>query len=289
MNDQELTTAVRQSVAGARMSVPEEQISSRSRAIRAGRRRRVTAGVTAAVSAGAAAIAAAVFLPGSAAPTAQHAQDTAYVISHVTQALDAVPADTIFFLQATIGPHSVVADTWARGGQMRIERMTPSGQLASESGYAGTSTTVTTVLVNYQDRTWSRSARVLDPQAAAANARAAVSSACDSPDGFAIPANASKMAASLRAWVACGRLKADGTASVDGVTAIKLTTLMNGVTYTWYVSPATYLPTRMTTTRPGVLLARDDFQWLSPTKANLAQLNLPAAPQGFTQVSMPTP
>jgi hypothetical protein len=38
MNDQELTTAVRQSVDGAHMDVPEEQIARRGRAIRAARR-----------------------------------------------------------------------------------------------------------------------------------------------------------------------------------------------------------------------------------------------------------
>lgn len=290
MNDHELTTLLQKSVAAARMSVPEEQITGRGRAIRTGHRRRVAAGVTAAVSAGAAAIAAVAFLPGSAAPAPRHAQDTAYVISHVTHALDAVPASTIFFMRMTIGPHSAVTDTWARGARMRTERMTPAGHLVFESGFAATSTTVTTVNVNYLGKTWSRSARGVSPlSSAAAKARAAASSACNSPNGFAITDNASNMAASLRSWVSCGSLKADGTASIGGVTAIKLTTLMNGVTYTWYVSPATYLPTRMTTTRPGILLAQEDFQWLPPTTANLAQLNLPAAPRGFTQVSMPTP
>lgn len=288
MNDQELTAAVRESVGGVRMSIPEEQITSRGRAIRAARRRSMAVGATAVVSAGAAAIAAAVVLPGPASPAVQHAQDTAYVISHVTRALDAVPASTIFFMQST--NRAAVTDEWARGGNARIERMTPAGQPVSETGLAGTSTTVTTVVVNDQDKTWSRSDKSLGqvPAAAQANAaRNAASPACDSRHGFTITDNASNMAASLRAWVSCGELKASGTASVDGVTDITLTTLVNGVTYTWYVNPATYLPARMTTTRPGVLLVQDDFQWLPPTSANLAKLNLPAAPQGFTQVAMP--
>jgi hypothetical protein len=53
MNDQELITAVRQSVHGVHMNVPAEQIVSRSRAIRAGGHRRLAAGITAAAAAGA--------------------------------------------------------------------------------------------------------------------------------------------------------------------------------------------------------------------------------------------
>lgn len=52
MNDQELITAVRQSVHGVRMNVPAEQIVSRSRAIRASGHRRLAAGITAAAAAG---------------------------------------------------------------------------------------------------------------------------------------------------------------------------------------------------------------------------------------------
>jgi hypothetical protein len=52
MNDQELITAVRQSVHGVRMNVPAEQIASRSRAIRASGHRRLAACITAVAAAG---------------------------------------------------------------------------------------------------------------------------------------------------------------------------------------------------------------------------------------------
>jgi hypothetical protein len=52
MNDQELITAVRQSVHGVRMNVPADQIVSRSRAIRASGHRRLAAGITAVAAAG---------------------------------------------------------------------------------------------------------------------------------------------------------------------------------------------------------------------------------------------
>jgi hypothetical protein len=53
MNDEELMTAVRESVTGVRMAIPEEQIARRSRAIRARRRIPAAAGALA-VAAGAA-------------------------------------------------------------------------------------------------------------------------------------------------------------------------------------------------------------------------------------------
>lgn len=52
MNDQELITAVRQSVHGVRMNVPAEQIVSRSHAIRASGHRRLAACITAVAAAG---------------------------------------------------------------------------------------------------------------------------------------------------------------------------------------------------------------------------------------------
>lgn len=81
-------------------------------------------------------------------------------------------------------------------------------------------------------------------------------------------------------------LKADGTATVDGVTAIRLTEPTNdGVTASWYVNPATYLPIRRTVTQRGVLLSTVAFQWLPRTAANLARLSLPVAPRGFAQAA----
>jgi hypothetical protein len=56
MNDQEVITAVRQSVHGVRMNVPAEQIVSRSRAIRASGHRRLAAGITAVAAAGSVAL-----------------------------------------------------------------------------------------------------------------------------------------------------------------------------------------------------------------------------------------
>lgn len=283
MNDQELTTAVRQSVGGARMSVPEEQIVSRSRAIRAARRRRVAASVTAVVSAGAAAIAAAAFLPRPAAPAMQ---DTAYVVSHVTQALDALPAGTIMYTHITLTRNTgtiTVTNTWATDSQVRYEGFNQDGQLATETGNVITHGVSTDYMINYPGKTWTRTA------AAAATSPADIfTNLRVSPLGIVFH-NPSQIAAWLRASVSNGTLKVDGTATVDGVTAIKLikTAGMAGNgTLTYYVNPATYLPVRLTMTpTPGTPVLQDDFQWLPPTPANRAKLNPPAVPRGFTRVS----
>ncbi len=245
---------------------------------RRARRARATAPLIT-VPVAAAAIAAAVFLPGPAAPAAQ---DTAYVVSHVTQALDAMPADTILFSQITrTGSDSALTDTmtdtWANDGHVRMEIFTRAGQLTSEFGSVTTRTAHTAVIVNYLDKTWSRSAN-----SGGHAAGPATSFTCASVSGeIIIFHSSSQMAAWLRAAVSCGTLKADGTATVDGVTAIKL---IRGTGITYFVNPTSYLPVRLTlTTRVEVF--QDDFRWLAPTAANLARLNLPVPPAGFTQVS----
>jgi hypothetical protein len=256
---------------------------------RRARRARVTAALTT-LPVAAAAIAAAIVLPGAAAPTVQHAQDTAYVVSHATQALTTVPAGTILSMQwTTTGPGSQVRDIWQRDSDLRMESFA-SGQLVSESVSTIRGTTRTVVRISYQHRTWSRSAFPIGKSSApsaAARALAQGHIACDrANESFGISDKASVMAAKLRAWESCGWLKADGTATAGGVTAIRLTTPTDdGYTTTWYINPATYLPIRQTVTQQGTLLSTNDFQWLPPTPANLAKLNLPTPPRGFTQES----
>jgi hypothetical protein len=196
----------------------------------------------------------------------------------VSPALDAVPASTILFTQLTRANSAVVDRTWASGQQMRIERFR-AGQLVFESGSTGTSTS-TSIWVNYRDRTWTRSTESVGPLSATAPAMSCAN-AGDQP----IFSNPTGMAAELRTTVSCGLLKADGTATAGGVTAIRLIMPADGgFATTWYVSPATYLPIRETVTRRGTLLWTFDFQWLPPTPANLAKLSLPIPPAGFTQI-----
>jgi hypothetical protein len=85
--------------------------------------------------------------------------------------------------------------------------------------------------------------------------------------------------------LSCGAFKTAGTQVVDGVNAIKMTGLSG--TYTIWVDPATYLPVKLAITRDGALIAGQDFQWLSPTSANRALLDLPV-PAGFRRTVSPS-
>jgi hypothetical protein len=245
------------------------------------RRARVTAAVTT-LSMATAAIAAAAFAPGPAAPATR---DSAYVAGHATRALTPVLPGIIFSMRwTTTRPNLSVMYVWARGGQMRSD-LFMSGRPVIERGDTTRGTTGTAVFVSYQDRKWSRRTfNVGKPSAPSGAARG--SFACDSASkAFGIVFNPSDLLASLRSWESCGWLKADGTATVDGVTAVRLTIPFNSSSpNTWYVSQATYLPVRATVTHRGKLLAAYDFRWLPPTRANLAKLALPVPPRGFTRV-----
>jgi hypothetical protein len=237
---------------------------------------RTTAALTT-LPAAAATIATAALLPWAV------AQDTAYITSHLTHAPSAVPAGTILFSQTVNSANRAVTDSWDRTGQRRVEEFTQAGQLEYESGRATTRTAVTAVTVNYLHKTWSRSA---SPAHATAPAP---SFTCASPDlnGDPLYFDPRLMAAWLRSSVSCGTLKAGGTATVDGVTAIKLIRTprntpdyKQGGTVTYFVNPTTYLPNRLTLASGANVT---NLQWLPPTAANLAKLDLPAIPRGFTQ------
>jgi hypothetical protein len=71
-----------------------------------------------------------------------------------------------------------------------------------------------------------------------------------------------------------------GKQAVGGVDALEITGSSGHLTL--WVNPATYLPVRL---KLGGL--QTDFQWLSPTPAGLALLNM-AVPAGFHQVPPPS-
>ena len=246
------------------------------------RRRRLAArAIVAAGTVAVAAVAAAVFLPGPAEPATQ---DAAYVVSHVTQALDALPADTIFFDRMTHGD-GYRMDNWRTEYRSRWEVFNPSGQVVAESGRLVTATRYQVVTVDYQHKYWWR---LVNSNGYGRIPRPGPLSqfTCDQ-DGPSIVGmtNPRQFAAWLHAEVSCRQLTVGGTAIVDGVSAVKLTSKNTGnATLTYWLNPTTYLPVRVTVTGPPGLLSQDDLQWLPPTAANLAKVSLPVPPAGFTQV-----
>jgi hypothetical protein len=135
------------------------------------------------------------------------------------------------------------------------------------------------VVVNYADRTWSRT---VYPFGSATQAGGPAPRRETPAQG----------AARLRAEVASGELTLVGPARVDGQEAIELRqgTFATGLLRMW-VSPDTYLPIRTVSTPPGVAASspqaiRDDYTWLPDTAASRRQLTRAAAiPAGFRQVS----
>ena len=261
----------------ADLPVPDLPTALRHRQARQARRARITVALTA-LPVAAAAFAAAAFLPGSAAQkTAQPiTQNTAYVLSHVTRALDTVPAGTIMFSRQTWGINASVVYRWDNGTRERTEVFTHGGRLETDGGAVLTGSTLTGIVIDYGRKTWEPWSFTKDA------ADDPILSCANWHDIMLGSGNTGETAAWLHDAVSCGVLTAAGTASVDGVTAIKLTGsigINSPATMTYYVNPTTYLPVRLVL---GHTL-QADYQWLPPTPANLAKLALPAPPAGFTQ------
>jgi len=278
MNDNDLITAMRESFTDVRSATPVDQIVSRSRVIRA--RRRIPGALAAVALAAAAGITVALIPSGPARPVAT--KTTAYVVSHVAQAIDAMPAGTVVAVQRTTAPARSDLDMWNDGGaQTRQEGLTLAGKRVWEIGqtFSSSATRQTTTFVNYDDRTWWRTVRHLP----AAKSGPAVWT-CGNAGSDSIVADPSAMAGQLRTALSCGELKVVGSGTVGGVRAVKLSGVFDsGATVTYWVNVTTYLPFRLTLSFNASHSVQEDLQWLPPTAANLAMLNVPI-PAGFTQV-----
>jgi hypothetical protein len=285
MNDNDLITTMRESFTDVRSGTPVEQIVSRSRVIRA--RRRLPGAVAVAAVAAAAGTAVALIAPGTAKPAPVATRRTAYVVSHVARALDAMPGNTILVIKMTTVPPSSGnnIEQWSdEGQQSRMESFTLAGQLISDSGtsFSGpvTQLTHTIIVVDYRNKTWSRSSQYFGN-----GSEPAIRWNCSSATTDSIIGNPHEMAAQLHTLLSCGELKAVGSGTVNGVPAVKLSgDFQGGPAATYWVNARTFLPFRFTAPRGGgVPMLEWNLQWLPATAANLAKLSVPI-PAGFTQV-----
>jgi hypothetical protein len=281
MNDHDLITTMRESFTDVRSATAVEQIVRRSRVIRA--RRRIPGAVAVAAVAAAAGAAVALIPAGPAKPAPVATQRTAYVVSHVTRALDAMPSNTVLAIQRTTVPASDPMDTWTNEeGQWRLETFTLAGQPAWASGISvgssATRVTRTTVFVDYLNKTWWRAVYY------SANVKPAPATVwtCSNIEGDDIIGNYG-MAAQLHTALSCGDLKVAGSGTAGGVPTVELSEFHGGVAVTYWVNATTYLPFRFTQTFSGGQARQENLQWLPATAANLAKLNV-RIPAGFTQV-----
>jgi hypothetical protein len=297
MNDHDLITTMRESFTDVQSATPVDRIVSRSKAIRA--RRRIP-GVVAVVAVAAAAGTAVALIPsgpgpglgrgpgsGSAKATSAATHTTAYVVSHVTRALDAMPGNTVVFTQETTVPATSGnnIDRWGDvAGQSRMETFALSGRPEADSTitFSGpvTRLTRTVTVVDYQNKTWWSA----DSFYGNGKVPATVWN-CSNVGTDDLNFNPREMAAQLRTELSCGDLKVVGSGTVGGVPDVELSGNFNGSgTLTYWVNATTYLPFRFTVA--GSPTFQMNLQWLPPTAANLAKLNLPI-PAGFTHVPPP--
>jgi hypothetical protein len=285
MNDHDLITTMRESFTDVQSATPVERIVSRSKVIRA--RRRIPGAVAVVAVAAAAGTAVALLPSGSAKPAPVAMHTTAYVVSHVTRALDALPDSTIVAIQR-VPVRGPIMNTWVDlGNRTRNEEFTRAGQLISDSGisFSSSPTGVTRLIsVDYQNKTWSRS---VQPYANGAPAPTPAWT-CSNVDNDDIVLYPHEMASQLRKALSCGDLKVDGSGTVGGVPAVELSGHFSNdtaATLTYWVNARTYLPFRFYAAH-GTRVFRMKLQWLPQTAANLAKLNVPI-PAGFTQVPPP--
>jgi hypothetical protein len=284
MNDHDLITTMRESFADVQSGTPVEQIVSRSRVIRA--RRRIPGAVAVVAVAAAASTAVALSPSGPAKPAPVAAtHTTAYVVSHLTRALDAMPGSTIFVTQR-IPARGPIMDTWTdQGHRSRLETFTRAGHPVSDGGisFSSSPTGMTwQTSVDYKNKTWWRSAGPYE------NGTPELRKVwtCSNVGTDDVIGNPHEMAAQLRTALSCGDLKVVGSGTLDGVSAVELSGhFRNGdAALTYWVNATTYLPFRFTAKASGTF--QMNLRWLPPTAANLAQLNVPV-PAGFTQVPPP--
>jgi hypothetical protein len=284
MNDHDLITAMQESFAEVVSTTPVEQIVSRSKAIRA--RRRIPGAVAAVAVAAAAGAAVALIAPGSAKPAPVVTHSTAFVVSHLTRALDAMPSNTVVVTQMTTVPASGSSvdpmEMWSDENQSRLEHFTLAGQPVSVRGISiGSSSSATQVpntvtVVDYQNKTWWRSTSYLP------KSKPETVWNCSNADEDDIRLNPHEMADQLHTALSCGELKLVGSGTINGVPTLKLSGHFYGPAVTYWVNATTYLPLRFMAAYNGAV-HKTNLQWLPPTAANLAKLNV-TIPPGFTQV-----
>jgi hypothetical protein len=219
---------------------------------------------------------------------------------------------------------ATTAEDWSYGDQWRSVTYSPAGKPVYDEGFSSSSVYT---FVSYLSRAWARerglgrplglaqfgartfesglglarlsAAPWLSPSApAGAGARA-----CDpqfpvvqllfEPGlpgiGFTASSPPATAARALRTAVTCGYLRAAGSQRVNGIESTKLTSHPDSlIAETIWVSPATYLPVRVTISSAFGPPSREltaDITWLQPTKPNLARLAVPV-PAGFRHVSL---
>jgi hypothetical protein len=256
------------------------------------------AGAAAVLTAGALSVAEVTGAFGQPAGGAQ-VRTTAYVISRVERALSAPNMANMVAYTRTVYPAGVTLRPvpggvngsggpaagssragayealWAYHRSSKLSSFTASGQRVFDERITVGKRSMATTVVAYTSHTWWRA------QSARPEVASSASPGC-------LPGGQVRLNGSANAWpdfihsqLACGAYTVAGKQDLGGVEALKITGSSGQLTL--WVNPRTYLPIRLQQLGP----VQVNFQWLAPTRANLAMLNMPV-PASFHQVVPPS-
>ena len=253
-----------------------------ARAVRRLRRRK--AAICAAVGTSVAAVTAVAVTLAGAGPAAD--PRTSYVLLRAEAALAAVSQqDLIQQIHVTFAGNGESASDWLYRDDDRLVSYGPDGRPTSDNADRVTGNQEISTGVDYTKKTWYQSAQTLHggaPSAMPPPCQEVAPLAYNMPiPGFPDWAN------EFRTALSCGVYAVAGTEQVNGKSLIRLTPAHPGnVNTTYWIDAATYLPVRAQLVY-GDSADEETFQWLSPTAANLAHLDVPI-PAGFTRVPPPS-
>jgi hypothetical protein len=275
------------------------------RAYRRYRQRRRNTRIAVAIGTAAAVAGTATAVASASAAGSPQTQQTAYVVSHVSSALTQVSGDLLHtrttYTPAGAMPGWDLTVGWAYGRTIRVTEYTLAGK-----PYWDTEATWTTrrtfgisaVNVDYPARNFMRitpsmrswgmsgpvSGPIAPPPASCSAHMPPGAGGLLAKIGGASPA---RWATYFRTVLACGEFRVAGRQRVGTAETIKLVEVPSSQRWysaeTIWVDPSTYRPVVMEYTDEGTVRVYTTFEWLPPTKANLANLTVPV-PAGFTQV-----
>lgn len=238
-------------------------------------------------------------------PGQQRIETTAYVVSQVNSALATADHDIMHVSQGGVAymdarGSALTEQYWSYGNQSR-ETMTFSG---SREDNWDTVTPVrqgtedVEVGVSYSQRTVTKQTTIIPTKTVLnpATCSGAPGSLVAFPGTGAIE-NASWVAGWVHAVLGCGAATATSNQRYEGTEAIKLSGRLSDGTWWLWVDQSTFLPiaSGFSSTAKDGGSGSDSYQWLPPTKANLASLTgqIPAGFKVITEkphtIVIPTP
>jgi hypothetical protein len=164
---------------------------------------------------------------------------------------------------------------WAYHHTTKMSAFTATGQRVFDERLAVGKGSLATTVVTYPSHTW------WTAQSPRPAVTGSASAGCLPAGQIRLTGGANAWPAFIHSQLACGAYTVAGKQALGSVDALRITG--SSGQFTLWVNPVTYLPMRL---QEGGLI-RINFQWLPPTPANLAMLNL-AVPASFHQVVPPS-